>query len=588
MEQQDFGEQSQSLRDYVEAIQRRRLPMLVTLAAIVLASAVTAYVLPPSYRSTATILIEEQEIPYDLVRTTISSFADQRIQVISQQVMTRANLMQIVEKYDLYRSQRRYETNEEILGRMRGDIKLNLVNADVIDRRSGSRTSATIAFTLSYDGETADRAQKVANELTSLYLNENLQLRQQKAKETSSFLAEEIERLRREIGDMEARLAAFKRRNAGQLPELSVLNMQMRDRTDAEILEIDRQLASLEERRFYLQAQLVQIKPYTPILSTTGERILDPEDRLRTLRAQAAGLSGVYSAEHPDMVRARGQIEALEREVGAPAEDSEQAKLLTKYRTDLIALRKKYSDDHPDVVHLAKTVEAMEAAQKSAGGKPAADAARARKPENPAYISLQAQLEGLDADSRSLKKKKEELSTRLAGLEARLAHTPQVEREYLDLARDRENSVVRYRELKAKLMEADIAQEMEKERKSERFSLIDPPQYPEKPRTPNRPAILLIGLALGVMGGAAYAGVAEGRDGSVRNARDLTRISPLPLLSVIPYIENGAEHGRTRRRRVQLIAGGVAALVVALTLVHFLWMPLDIFWYTLLRWMRVA
>src|SRR5262249_13680323 len=171
-------------------------------------------------------------------------------------------------------------------------------------------------------------------------------------------------------------LAAFKRRNAGRLPELSVLNMQMRDRTDAEILEIDRQLASLEERRFYLQAQLAQVKPYTPILSTTGERILDPEDRLRTLRAQAAGLSAVSSTEHPDMVRARGQIEALEREVGTPAEDNEQAKLLTKYRTDLVALRKRYSDDHPDVVRLAKTVEAMESAQK-AGGKPAGDAARA-------------------------------------------------------------------------------------------------------------------------------------------------------------------------------------------------------------------
>src|SRR5262252_2105502 len=139
MEQQDFGEQSQSLRDYIEAIQRRKVPMLATMVAIVLASAVTAYTLPPSYRSTATILIEEQEIPYDLVRTTISSYADQRIQVISQQVTTRANLMSIVEKYDLYRKQRRYDTNEEILARMRGDIKLNLVNADVIDRSEERR-----------------------------------------------------------------------------------------------------------------------------------------------------------------------------------------------------------------------------------------------------------------------------------------------------------------------------------------------------------------------------------------------------------------------------------------------------------------
>jgi succinoglycan biosynthesis transport protein ExoP len=501
MDEQDFAEQPKTLREYVEALARRKIPMAATLVAIVVVSAVVAYLLAPSYRSTATILIEEQEIPYDLVRTTISSYADQRIQVISQQVMTRANLMSIVEKYDLYRKPRRWDTNEEILTRMRGDIKLNLVNADVIDRRSGSRTSATIAFTLSYDGETAEKAQKVANELTSLYLNENLHLRQQKAAETSSFLSEETERLRKEIGDMEARLATFKRKNAGRLPELAVLNLQMRDRTDAEVMEIDRQLASLEERRFYLDAQLAQTKPYTPILSTTGERILDPEDRLRTLRAQVAGLSGIYSPQHPDLVSARNQIEALEREVGSPLEDNDQAKRLTKYKTDLAALREKYSDDHPDVVRLRQLIAGMEEAQK-APAKPAAETKPARKPENPAYVSLKAQIEAIDADARSLRQKKVALGERLTDLETRLAQTPQVEREYLDLVRDRENSVTRYRELKAKLMEADIAQELEKERKSERFSLIDPPQYPEKPRSPNRPAILLIGLALGVLGGA--------------------------------------------------------------------------------------
>src|SRR5262249_50593152 len=253
---------------------------------------------------------------------------------------------------------------------------------------------------------------------------------------------------------------------------------------------------------------------------------------------QVAGLGGVYSAQHPDMKNARSQIEALEREVAPATDGDETAKRLVKYKTDLAALRDRYSEDHPDVVRLAKTIEAMEAEQKASADKPAAAAKPARKPENPAYLSLKAQLEAMETDARSLRKKKDELRTRLTDLESRLAQTPQVEREYLDLVRDRENSVVRYRELKAKLMEANIAQELEKERKSERFSLIDPPQYPEKPRSPNRAAILLIGLVLGVTGGAGYAGVAESLDGSVRDARDLARVSRLPLLSVIPHIEN--------------------------------------------------
>lgn len=585
MEELALEAPQKSLRDYLDALARRKAGMLLVAALVMAGAVVVAYVLPPVWRSTATILIEEQEIPQDLVRTTISSYADQRIQVISQQVMTRANLMQIIQKYDLYRTERRYETSEEVLARMRKDIKLDLVNADVIDRRSGNRTAATIAFTLAFDGETSDKAQKVANELTSLYLNENLEIRKQKAAETSSFLAEEAERLSHSIGEIEARLAEFKHRNMDRLPELAQLNMQMRERTEAEKLDVDRQIASLDERRFYLQAQLAQIKPNTPIISASGERIMDPEERLRSLRAQVAGLAGVYSANHPDMGRARAQIEALEREVGTDAPGLEEAKQLEKLNTDLAGLRRRYADDHPDVVRLTRIVVALEEAVRRE--RPAAAAIAARKPENPAYIALQAQLDAIDTEQRALRSRRQDLGVRLADLEQRLQQTPQVEREYLDLSRDRENSVVRYRELKAKLMEAEVAQELERGRKSERFSLIDPPQYPEKPRSPNRPAIVLIGLVLALGGGLGYAGVAEGLDNSVRNARDLVRSTALPLLSVIPYISNGADHARRRRRRLLIAGGAFVAAVLALLLIHFFFMPLEVFWYWLLRRLRI-
>lgn len=574
-----------TLRDYLEAVGRRKWAMAATFCVLVAASAVIAFVLPPVYRSTATILIEEQEIPLDLVRTTISSFADQRIQVISQQVMTRANLMKIVRKYDLYPTQQRYEATEEILARMRKDIRLDLVNADVIDRRSGMRGAATIAFTLSYDGETADRAQKVANELVTLYLNENLELRQQKAAETSSFLAEESERLRNELGAIDARLAAFKKRNAGRLPELSQINFQMRERSEAETLEVDRQIASLEERRFYVEAQLAQVKPNTPIISTSGERILDPSERLRTLRAQVAGLSGVYADDHPDMVRARKQMAALEREEGPVGDAGERAKQIDKLKTELAAVRERYTADHPDVVRLAKVVEGLEKASRAAGAS--ADEPK-RKPENPAYIQLKAQLEALQSEKESLAKKRATLAERVADLDARLLHTPQVEREYLDLARDRDNTLVRYRELRAKLMEAQVAQELEKGKKSERFSLIDPPQLPEKPKSPNRPAILLIGLVAAFGGSLGYASVAEARDRSVRNARDLARAIALPLLAVIPRIETDSAVARRRRRRLWIAAAVAGAALLALLLAHVFFMPLEVLWYGLLRRLRIG
>src|SRR5205814_5341853 len=135
--------------------------------------------------------------------------------------------------------------------------------------------------------------------------------------------------------------------------------------------------------------------------------------------------------------------------------------------------------------------------------------------------------------------------------ERALVETPQVEREYLNLTRDQETSVARYREIKTKQMQAQISQELEKDQKGERFSLIDPPQLPEKPSSPNRPAILLLGLVLSLGGGVGSAAVLEGLDESVRGSKALTALLKVPVLAVIPYMENDA--GRQRKRKIALV-----------------------------------
>lgn len=584
--QEPYIEEQKDFREYLSFVARRRWPMAATAVVVVVIAAAVAVLLPPAYRSTATILIEEQEIPPDLVRTTISSYADQRIQVISQQVMTRSNLMQIVEKYDLYPRQRKRETTEEILERMRKDIKLDLVTADVIDRRSGSKTSAAIAFTLSYDSENPEKAQKVANELVSLYLNENLKNRQQQVAETSTFLSEEAERLSAHISEIESRLATFKKKNMGRLPELAQLNLQIRDRAEAELSDVDRQLQSVEERRFYLDSQLAQIKPNSPIVSSTGERILDADERLRALDAQYAGMAGVYSEQHPDLIRMRREMEALRKEAGAQGDSTETAQRLDKLRTDRAAVREKYSADHPDAARLDREIQSVE--QALAAGSATAATAPSRKPENPTYLTFQAQRDALDSEQKSLQTRRKELLAKRDQYENRLEQTPQVEREYLDLGRDHENSVLRYREIKAKLMEAEVAQELEKGSKAERFSLIDPPQYPEKPRSPNRPAILLVGMVVALGGGVGYAGVLEGLDGSVKNPRQLSRVLQAPLLTVIPYIRNEADRRRRRNLRIAVAASAIVGILTLLAAIHFFWMPLEVFWYYLLRRLQLG
>lgn len=575
-------DQGKGIGEYIAGLKRRKNKILLTAGTLFLLTAVVALVLPPVYRSTATILIEEQEIPPELVRSTITSFADQRIQVISQQVMTRANLMQIVERYNLYPRQRRHETNEEILARMREDIRLDIVNADVIDRRSGNKTTATIAFTLSYDGETREGAQKVANELTSLYLNENLKTRQEKAAETSSFLSEEVRRLSQHISDTESKLAAFKAQNVGRLPELVGLNMQLRDRTDSELLETERQISVLQERKIYLEGQLAQIKPNSPMISAGGERILDSSERLKALEAQYASLSGVYSDQHPDIIKMQREISALRKETG---DDSlaEQQKQLTRLRAELATAREKYSDDHPDIIKLKRSIASLEKAVLA----PRAAVKETEKPENPAYIALQSQLRAAEKELQTLQTKRNDLKAKMATYEARIEQTPQVERVYLDLNRDHENSLRRYQELKAKQMEAEVAQELEKDSKGERFSLIDPPQYPEKPHSPNRPAILLLGLLLSIGGGLGYGAILESLDRSVKSSKELLSLGVAPLLATVPYLVNDAERSHKRKTRAVVATSGLAMLVVLVVLIHMLWMPLDVLWYSILRRLSV-
>ena len=151
------------------------------------------------------------------------------------------------------------------------------------------------------------------------------------------------------------------------------------------------------------------------------------------------------------------------------------------------------------------------------------------------------------------------------------------------LNRDYENSVKRYQEIKDKQMQAEVGQELEKERKGERFSLIDPPQLPEEPVKPNRPAIIILGFLLSLGGGLGFAAVAESVDSSVRGVRGATELFNAPPLSVIPYLRNSEDLARVERTRKIVVAAIAGSFVLIVLLAHFLWTPLDVLWFKGLR-----
>ena len=571
-------EQEKTLQDYIAILSRRKFPMLVTMMAVFLLGVVVALVWPPTYRSSATILIQEQEIPTELVRSTVTSYATQRIQTISQRVMTRGNLMQIIEKYGLYEKERKRKTTEEILETMRKDIGLNMIDADVVDPRSGRPMAATIAFTLSYEGRYPDATQRVAGELTSLYLAENLKTRKEKASETVIFLTDEAQKISTAITDVETKLAKFKEENASSLPELAALNYATLDRTERELDQLGAEERALDERRYLLEGQLAQINPLTMMQSSTGERILDPESRLKALTAEYASLTAKYSEEHPDVVKAKREMEGLKQQTVTATSTNETAQKLSTFRTELAMVQQKYSPDHPDVVRLKKVVAELEKKLSSADRLPEQKAV-VDKPDNPAYIQVQSQLDSIRTAIKSVRERKLILKEKVAEYEARVALAPQIERDYLALTREHESTLRRFQDLNARQMEAQIGQELENESKGESFVLIDPAQFPEEPVKPNRIAITFLSLVFAIACGLGYAFVAEALDGTIRGVKSITILLTAAPLAVIPEIFVPSDYFRRKRFNKIAIITMLSSFVVVVLIIHFFWSPLDVLWF---------
>jgi polysaccharide chain length determinant protein (PEP-CTERM system associated) len=504
--------------DLLRIAKRRRWSIILGFTVVFSIAAAVALLLPPVYRASATILIEEQEIPADFVMATVTSFAEQRLQQINQRIMSTTRLLEVIERFDLYKKMRAKRTNEEVIEQMREDVKLRQISAEVMDRRTGQPTKATIAFSLAYQGKDSPATiQKVANVLVSLFLEENLQVRERQTVETSKFLEDEMRRVQEELALVEKRLADFKEQHINDLPELLELNIQQLGNTERAIERMEEQLRSQKTQEGYLQAQLANISPFL---------------------------------ENTD----RGQLRLLE--------------------TELATLRSRFSEAHPDVIKTAGAVKALRTkiASKADG------LIDPEEPDNPAYVTLSSQLAAAKSELSSLLNQIAEQKKVRERYEQRIEATPKVEREYRLLASEQASLKAKSDDLMHKVMEAKVAQGLEKGQKGERFTLIDPPQMPERPFKPNRLAIVLIGLVLGIGAGIGLAALREFGDRSVHDAASLAGGTGWPVLGEIPAIVTRRDRQRLRVRRMVSVSATCLLIVAGLIVFHFWIMDLNVFW----------
>lgn len=585
--------------DQVRGIIRRQKSTFIVLFLITwLAAIALALFLPPVYRAETTILIEEQQIPQEFVRTTITSYVEERLQIITQQIMSRPRLKEIIERFTLYPEMKKRHTREEIIARLRKDISLQTVSADVVDRRTGRPSTATIAFSLAYEGGNPATVAKVTHRLASLYLEENLRQREKRVTNITSFLKQERNELTKRINELENKLSLFKQKHGRELPEFNNVNLQAVNRLTRDLEQNRMQLSSLYERKLYLEGQLTSIDPQlnsAPLRSDDGRLLLPPNERLKSLRLELSSLQSRYSDKHPDIIKTKREIATLEARqpdrLSASAELDAKKEQLGKLNLRQKELAGKLGAKHPDRIRLQKeisnlTLEIEKSRNNLKNHKPDTNLT----PEsvtNPAYINIQIQIQSANLEISSLKASINRNQQRLDEYQTRLENAPLVERDYKKMLRELEQAQSRNTDISQKLTEAQVAQEMEESQQGERFTIIDPALTPEKPFKPNRLAIALIGFVLALGFATGIAALRENLNTTIKSSADLTRLTGLPILTTMPVMENNHERRRRHSRYLFIILLGAGALATALTLIHIYYMPLDIVWIKIIRRMGI-
>lgn len=522
------------LEDYWRILVRRRFHFLLPFMIVMACALSLAFFLPPTYRSQATFLIERATIPSGIVATTVVGYVQEQIQQIRERLMASDSLISLAEEFGLY-SQEMQDDRRAAITTIRESIEIAMVDVRASDPDVGGQRQATIAFTVAFEGPSPELAKSVTEELGNRYIEINRQIRAERAEGVTTFLAAESEKLVQEIAEIESRLADFKQGEMRQLPELMNLNLNLFERTDQQIQQSEERIRGLQSEISAISSELSLTDPYEEVLTEDGSVMLTGAQRLSVLTAEYLQLSARYSARHPDVIKLSREIRVLAEQAGSGARADELINELVRYQEQLRIAQQQYSDEHPEVLRLERSIAALQRGfQTALVSADSAASTMTSPPNNPRYVALKTQLDSAESNLTAEKARLRELNEKLAEYEERLYQTPIVERDFISLSRDYDNTIAKYRDLKEKELQAELAQQLETGEKAERFVLASAAYYPTSPESPNQLGIILLGGLLGLACGIGAVAIKEYLDKTLRDASMLTRILGTPPLAVIP------------------------------------------------------
>jgi polysaccharide chain length determinant protein (PEP-CTERM system associated) len=531
----EFNEEQSSERPdiqrYLDVVRRRHIHFLIPLLLGWLVVWGLSWILPPRYQSTTMILVEQPTMPKDYVAPNVSEDIQDRLQSITQQILSRTRLLDIIDKLHLYSDGRNQTTPDEKVELMRKDIDVELVHSEDLKQITG--------FTIGYSARNPQIAQQVTSELTDLFIDENLKSRQQESEDTTKFIESQLENARATLAEQETKVRQFQGAHEGELPSQEASNLQILSGLQAQLQNEQDTLNTAKQQRVYLQAMIEQYHTLGTTSRTadgtvtglpapvTGLQTIDQE--LDSLKAKMVDLSSRYTDHYPAVDDLKEQIAKTE-----------------KMRDEVIAQSKTANDGgkQPDGVAPHVTVDPS---------------------QNSIMLQLQGQLQANQAEIANREQAITSLKDKINSYQTRLNNEPASEQQLADLTRGYDQSKANYDDLLKKKNESEMATSMEQMQQGERFSMLDPPNLPQKPDFPNRLKFCGIGLGIGLVLGLVVAGGFEVMDDRLHSEKAIKTMLSTAVLSEIPKLVSLSDKRSSKKRAV--LGWAMATLVVTVILV---------------------
>jgi polysaccharide chain length determinant protein (PEP-CTERM system associated) len=513
------GSEQPDFHRYLDVARRRHMHFLIPLLVGWLVVWGAGWVLPPRYESTTLILVEQPSMPSNYVTPNVSEDLQDRLQSITQQILSRTRLLSIIDRLRLYGEGRNQGTPDEKVDLMRKDIDIALVQRE--DKKG------ITGFTITYKGKNPQIAQQVTGELTDLFIDENLKARQQHSEDTTSFMESQLANASASLAEQEAKVRDYEAKHEGDLPSQQASNLQILSGLQAQLQSEQDALNNAKQQGVYFQALIGQ---YRALSAASGAGDGGPttlpaiDQQLDTLKSKLANLRSHYTDRHPDIQSLKDEIARTE-----------------KMRDQLFAGSK---DNGKDGGHAGEAPVTRDMSNPT---------------QNQAILQLESQQQANKLEIANRERAIVSLNARIDEYQARLNSEPARAQELADLTRGYDQSKANYDDLLKKENDSSMATNMERMQQGERFTMLDPPSLPTRPTSPDRLKLCGIGLGVGLALGLIVVIGFEFMDDRMHSEKEIKALLPVAIISEIPEIATPSDE-RTRKRRMAF-GWAMAALV---------------------------